>query len=197
MKKIAIVLMTGTVLFFGCARVKVGGTKDPIKVDMNVTMRVDVYQHVEKDLDDIDSIVYGNKSSQPVNKDDKQSLLGLFISEAYAQQGLSRDVEDAALRRRDRLAALFALEGRGIAGENRSGLVEIRAADKADTQAVALVNAENADRMIIYQAVAARNGVGVEEVQKQYARRAQQEAPAGTPIEVLNPAAGAYEWKVK
>jgi len=197
MKKIAAVLMIGTVLFLGCARVKVGGTKDPIKVDMNVTMRVDVYQHVEKDLSDIDSIVYGNKSAQPAKKDDKQSLLGLFIPEAYAQQGLSKEVEDAALRRRDRLPALFALEGQGIAGENKMGKLEIRAADKADSQAAELINAENADRMIIYQAVAVKNGISAEEVQKQYAKRAQQEAPAGTPIEVFNQASNTYEWKVK
>jgi uncharacterized protein YdbL (DUF1318 family) len=196
MKKFAVVLMAGTVLFLGCARVRVGGTKEPIKVDMNVTMRVDVYQHVEKDLDDIDSIVYGNKSSQPVKKDDKQSFLAFFIPEAYAQ-GLSKEVEDAALRRRDRLAALSAVEGQGIVGEDKAGLAEIRAADKADAKTQELVKAENADRMVIYQAVAAKNGISVQDVQKQYAKRTQQEAPAGTPIEVLNPATNAYEWRIK
>ncbi|MDD2703024.1 MAG: hypothetical protein PHC33_03355, partial [Candidatus Omnitrophica bacterium] len=71
MKRLAVVLMAGMVLFLGCARVKVGGTKDSIQVDMNVIMRVDVYQHVEKDLSDIDSIVYGSKPAQPAQKDDK------------------------------------------------------------------------------------------------------------------------------
>ncbi|MFA5361773.1 MAG: DUF1318 domain-containing protein [Candidatus Omnitrophota bacterium] len=197
MKRIAAVLMIGTVLFLGCARVKVGGTKDPIKVDMNVTMRVDVYQHVEKDLSDIDSIVYGNKPAQPAQKDGQHSLLGLLVPEAYAQQGLGKEVEDAALRRRDRLSALFALQGQGIAGETRSGLVEIRAADKADSRTQELVNAENADRMVIYRAVAVKNGISVEEVQKQYAKRTQQEAPPGAPLEVLNQSSNTYEWKIK
>ncbi|MDD2702912.1 MAG: DUF1318 domain-containing protein, partial [Candidatus Omnitrophica bacterium] len=176
---------------------KVGGTKDPIKVDMNVIMRVDVYQHVEKDLSDIDSIVYGSKPAQPAQKDDKHSLLGLLVPEAYAQQGLSKEVEDAALRRRDRLPALFALEGQGIAGENRLGLVEIRAADKADSRTQELVDAENADRMVIYRVIAAKNGISVGEVQKQYAKRTQQEAPSGSPLEILNQSSNTYEWKIK
>jgi uncharacterized protein YdbL (DUF1318 family) len=45
------------------------------------------------------------------------------------------------------------------------------------------VNAENSDRMTIYQSVAKKNGSSVEEVQSLYAKRLQADAPAGTPIE--------------
>ena len=51
--------------------------------------------------------------------------------------------------------------------------------------------------MIIYQAVANKNNTSVEEVQKMYSKRLQNDAPSGTPIEVLNESTGAYEWRVK
>jgi uncharacterized protein YdbL (DUF1318 family) len=51
--------------------------------------------------------------------------------------------------------------------------------------------------MVIYREVARKNGASVEEVQKLYAKRLQSDAPAGTPIEVLDAATGRYQWKVK
>ena len=51
--------------------------------------------------------------------------------------------------------------------------------------------------MIIYKSVAAKNNTPVEEIKKVYAQRLQADAPSGTPIEVLNPATAAYEWKKK
>lgn len=172
----------------GCARMQVGGTKEPIKVD--VTMRLDIYQHVEKDIDAIEGIVSGAKENK--NTADQRGLLRIFISDAYAQEGLSPEVEQAALRRKDRLAELSSWEAKGVIGENKSGLVEIRNPQGADSTAGQIVEGENADRRIIYQAVANKNGTSVEEVQKLYARRLQANAPAGTPVETPDGA-----WEVK
>ena len=82
-------------------------------------------------------------------------------------------------------------------GENRKGLVDIRNAAEADGEAEQIVNGENSDRKIIYQAVAKKNGSSVEEVEKLYAKRLQGDAPRGTPIEVLSDADGSYAWKIK
>jgi len=172
----------------GCAKVRVGGTKDPIKVD--ISMRLDIYQHVQKDIDAIESIVSGSKDNKKAA--DKQSLLGIFVREAYAQEGLSPEVEQAALRRKDRLIELSSWEAKGVIGENKNGLVEIRNSQGADSAAGQIVAGENADRMIIYQSVANKNGTSVEEVQKLYAKRLQTNAPAGTPVETPDGA-----WKVK
>lgn len=176
MKRLA-VLFFGVIVFLGCAKMQVEGTEKPIKVD--IAMRLDVYQHVEKDIDDIESIVSG-ASQKPAQGN--QSFLNVFVTEAFAEE-LSSDVEQAALRRRDRRPQLAALESAGVVGENRSGLVEIRNASGAEPSAKALVSAENADRMIIYKSVAQKNGTSVDEVQKLYANRLQQDAPAGALIE--------------
>jgi len=165
------------VCVFGCARVRVEAPKEAFKVD--ISMRLDVYQHVARDIDSIENIVSGPARGPAGN--DTQSGLNIFVSRAYADEGLGPDVEQAALRRRDRKAQLSQYESGGVIGENASGLIEARG--RADAQANALISAENADRMIIYSAVAQKNGTSVAEVQKLYAKRLQNDAPAGTPIE--------------
>jgi uncharacterized protein len=182
------ILLIAAFFSLGCARVSVGGAKEPIKVD--IAMRLDIYQHLEKDIDAIENIVSGSK----VNKSaaDKHSFLGLFVGDAYAQEDLSPEVEQAALKRRDRLEELSSLEIKGVIGENKKGLVEIRNAQSADSTVNQIVAAENTDRGIIYQAIASKNGTSVEEVQGLYAQRLQTSAPSGTPVETLDGA-----WQIK
>jgi uncharacterized protein YdbL (DUF1318 family) len=192
MKKLAFTLVS-LIFAVGCARVQVSAPKEPIKVD--ISMRLDVYQHVEKDIDDIEDIVSGG-SQEPESKIGP-NLLGFFVTEAYADDGLSFEVEQAALSRRARLSELHSWLSKGVLGENKSGLVEIRNSSQADSSVQALVNAENSDRMVIYKGVANKNGTSVEEVQKLYAKRLQDDAPSGTPIEALNESSGSYQWKVK
>lgn len=184
--KIKTVFLLTLIFGLGCAHVQVEAPKDPIKVD--ISMRLDIYQHVEKDIDEIENIVSGS---------DDQGLLNLFVTEAYAADGLSPEIEQAALRRRDRRSELLSWQQKGVVGEDKSGLVTIRSPQNADPSVEALVAAENSDRMIIYQGVAKKNGTSVSEVQKLYAKRLQADAPGGTPIEVLNEASGAFEWKGK
>jgi uncharacterized protein len=186
--KTLVIIAVCFIVILGCARVRVEARKDPIKVD--ISMRLDVYQHVTKDIDSIEDIVSGTGGGA-TGVSGKQMNMRFINSVAYAEEGLSPDVEQAALRRRDRRQELVSWEAKGVVGENKSGLVEVRKSAEADAQAVALVKAENSDRMVIYQAVAAKNGTSVAEVQKLYAQRLQNDAPSGTPIEVPG------EWKVK
>lgn len=178
----------------GCAKLRVEAPKEPIKVD--ISMRLDIYQHIEKDIDAIENIVSGGsrEDKKPV---EQHGLLRVLMKEAFAQEALSPEIEQAALRRKDRLSELSSLEAKGIVSENKDGLVEIKKPQGVDSTVSSAVSAENSDRMIIYQGVAKKNGTPVAEVQKLYAERLQKSAPAGTPIEVFNSATGSYEWKIK
>jgi uncharacterized protein YdbL (DUF1318 family) len=175
------IILTGVCILcaIGCARVRVEAPKEAFKVD--ISMRLDVYQHVAKDIDSIENIVSGAapKAKAPGNN----SSLNFFVGEAYAQDGLGAEVEQAALRRRDRKANLVNYESKGIIGENEAGLTEIRSASSFDAQTQAIVRDENSDRMIIYKAVAQKNGTSLDEVQKLYAKRLKSDAPSGTPVE--------------
>ena len=191
--KILILLLTSVIVAAGCARVLVQAPKEPIRVD--ISMRLDIYQHIEKDIDEIENIVSGS-SEKPQSKA-SPNILNFFVKEAYADEGLSPQVEQAALRRRDRRSQLFSWEEKGVVGENKVGLAEVRILDQVNDATRKLIEAENNDRMLIYQAVAVKNGTSVEEVQKLYAKRLHADSPSGTPIEVFNEANGSYEWKIK
>jgi uncharacterized protein len=175
-----IISIVGILVIMGCARVRVEAPKDPIKVD--IAMRLDIYQHIQKDIDDIENIVAGGKGAVVPGQ---QSFLRIFVTEAFAQESLSAGIEEAATRRKMRVQQLNDFESRGIVGENNAGLVEARNAAGAEADAADLVAQENKDRMIIYQALAQKNGVSVSEIQRVYAQRLQQNASAGTPIQTL------------
>lgn len=188
------VMGLGLVLSLGCARIRVEAPKEPIKMD--ISMRLDIYQHVAKDIDDIENMISGNQTQAKPNNSQSR-FFDYFVSSAYAQERLSPEVEAAVSRRKQRRSELVAWLQKGAVGENSSGLVVIRASDAADAALKDLVSAENSDRMLIYQAVSQKNNASIEEVQKLYAKRLQDDAPVGTPIEALNQASGANEWTVK
>ncbi|MGD0336489.1 MAG: DUF1318 domain-containing protein [Candidatus Omnitrophota bacterium] len=193
MKRLLFVL-AAVILAIGCARVSVQGSKEPIKLD--ISMRLDIYQHVEKDIDAIEGIVSGDKDNKkPV---DKQSFLSSFINNAYAEEEeFNPEVREAALRRKARVDELRAFEEKGIIGENKMGLVEVRDQSQATDSVRKLVEAENSDRMFIFKSMAAKNNISVQEVQKLYAKRLYHRLRPGTPVEVLNEASGNYEWSKK
>jgi hypothetical protein len=174
--------------------VAVEAPKEPIKVD--ISMRLDIYQHVQKDIDSIEDYIMGSSPAPVSAAKDKQSFLGVFLTNAYAEDGLSPEVQQAATMRKGRLSTLASWESKGVIGENKMGLVEIRNQGAADNSARELVNAENSNRMSIYRAVAEKNGTSVASVQELYAKRLQNDAPAGTPIEVVD-ASGSSSWVTK
>ena len=194
MKKIMIFVVIVAAIGFGCARVNVGGSKEPIKVD--IAMRLDIYQHVQKDIDSIENIVAGDKT-KPMKKADNHSFLNCLLQSAYAQESLSPDVEEVALRRKDRRDTLSIWEAKAVVGENKAGLVEIRNAVLADNSVDELVKVDNADRMLIYRSLAQKYGETLEQIQKVYAEKLANQAPSGTPIEVLIGSTNSYEWKIK
>lgn len=191
-----LLLFVAVIVGLGCARVRVEAPKEPIKVD--ISMRLDIYQHVEKDIDAIEDIVSGSAVPKKNTSAGNQSKVGQwFVGIAFAQENLSPELEQAALRRRDRYQALIAWETRGAVGENRLGLVEIRNRNAMDSSVPQLVADENTDRMFIYRSIAEKNNLTLEEVQKLYAQKLQEGAQAGTPIEVLDEKTGQYAWRTK
>jgi len=193
--KVFFITLTAMIFMMGCARVNVGGAKEPIKLD--IAMRLDVYQHVEKDIDAIENIVSGSKDINKEKLGDKQSFLGFGVSIAYAEEELSPEAEQAALRRKDRINEIYVLERKGIIGESKIGLLELRDSSQGVASVKELIELENKDRIIICEIVAAKNNITVDDLNKIYAKRLHNDAPIGTPIEVFNEATGVYEWKIK
>jgi uncharacterized protein YdbL (DUF1318 family) len=158
-------------------------------------MRIDVYQHIQKDIDAIEGIVSGSGSE--ASSTGPQSMLDVFIGTAYAQDELDAAIKEAALRRKGRLAELQQLMAQGVIGEDKFGLLTVVGTGAASSGVEDLVAEENADRMTIYEELARKNSSPLEAIQELYASRLQSDAPPGTPIEVLDKATGTSEWKKK
>ncbi len=176
-------------VFLGCARVSID-SKEPIKVD--VTMRLDIYQHVNKDVDSIENLISGTASEEPKEAALKTSFFLLGVQAAYAEDAVDypADVMQAIESRKDRRDKLTVLEAEGVIGENFNGLVELKG--RGGDIVLSIVSEENRDRRKIYEFVAKKNGVSYEETARISARRIQGDAPTGTPVE-----SAAGVWSVK
>ncbi|MFH1519989.1 MAG: DUF1318 domain-containing protein [Candidatus Omnitrophota bacterium] len=153
MKRIGILIC---VLFIiSCAKLSVETAK-PIKVDIN--MRVDIYQHVIKDVEDINAQIYGTEDK------DFNALFG--FNQAYAED-LSDLTASAISRRKARVSIVEGYFAQGYIGENKDALLELRNAPEEERgQIESLISQENSDRNIIYQAIAEKNGTDISTVRK-------------------------------
>jgi len=167
------------VFVMGCARVSID-SKDPIKLD--VSMRVDVYQHVSNDVDSIEDMIAGPPEGEALGK---TSLLDLFVPAAYAGSisDLPDEVVVAIERRRGRRAQIVLLASQGYIGENENGFLDVFDKNSLDAGKLTMVEEENKDRLVIFEYVAKKNGASVEDTGKVFGVRIQKDAAAGTPIE--------------
>ena len=177
----AIALLFCIAAALGCARVTVETAK-PLQVDIN--MRLDIYQHVEKDVDSINDQIYGGQAQQ------MNFIFG--VRPVYASE-FSSEFAGAIERRRARLEVVEAYLSQGVIGENRNALLEVRGSASADIQA--LVSQENKDRETIYQETARKNNTDIAGVRSVFFEKDYQRAPSGYWFEMCEN--GRCVWKKK
>lgn len=177
-KGLALRIMLGLFFLLGCARVTIE-SKKPIQLD--VKMRVDVYQHVAQDVNAIEDMISSPSGTEKGLEGGVSLLWRIAPAYAQGQEDYPENVQAAIERRKDRRDEIGTLESQGVLGENSKGLLELRKA--GDRRAEDLVREENADRRIIYAHVAQKNDVPVEETARVFSKRIQADAPAGTPLE--------------
>jgi uncharacterized protein YdbL (DUF1318 family) len=112
-------------------------------------------------------------------------ILTVWITTGFAFAG----ADDIKSRMKTRLPVIEALKSQGIIGENNRGYLAF-VGDQREKEAV--VNAENEDRKIVYQALAKRENVPVERLE---ALRAKNLAAKADPGEWVQNASG--EWYQK
>jgi len=184
MMKVAIACLIFMAL--GCARVNLQ-TEKPLKVD--ISMRVDVYQHVAKDVASIEDQIYGAKKEQKLN--------ALFTMETAYAQDYSGEVTAAIERRKERTSRIEEYVNQGYIGENRDSLLAVMEQNvpaNLKEEVTVLVQEENKDRAIIYQATAQKNGADISSVRKAFFNDHYQRAGSGAWFEVYDEAKGAYNW---
>ncbi len=102
----------------------------------------------------------------------------------------AEDLNAVKARITQRVTAVTALKDRLVAGENNQGFLEVRgSATAADQKTIA---DENADRRVVYAALAVQTGVGADTVGRQRAQQLAALAKRGTWIQDVG-----GEWKQK
>jgi len=180
MKKIAVIFLV--LIVFGCARVSVQ-TPEPIKVD--IKMRVDVYQHVVKEVESIEDQVYGPE---------EKNFNAIFgISKVYAAQ-CEGCMSAAIARRKERAAKVEEYLSKGYVGINKDAFLTIikepPSQIRKDIEAV--VSNENSDRRIIYREMAEKNDVPLSEMKKVFFQANYKRASSGYWFQVYKD--GRYKW---
>jgi len=171
---------------FGCAKLNVE-TKEPIKVD--IKMRLDVYQHVVKEVDSIEGQIYGT---------DEKEVNSLFtIESVYAAEQDPQNVKSAIERRKSRASEVEGYFAKGYIGENRRAYLSFIPGaypqDKLRVQSI--IEAENNDREQIYKATAQKNNIDISQAEKIFFQDHYNRAPQGWWFEVRTN--GTYEWVKK
>lgn len=183
MRKISIIIL---VLFIiSCAKISVE-TKNPIKVD--ISMRVDIYQHVVKDVEDVNDQIYGNSEK------DFNSLFG--FEEVYAAD-VSEEMSGAISRRKERAKIIEEYFVEGYIGENKDAFLEPRGNLSAEEIITVeeIISEENEDREIIYSAIAQKNYTDISSVRKASFESDYKRSPSGYWFQVSD--GGGYTWKRK
>lgn len=102
-------------------------------------------------------------------------LLASFVLVAAAATASAQDLGAVRQQMRERLSELDALKASGAVGEDNRGYVSVR---EAKDNAAQVVQAENADRRVVYASIAKQAGSTPEAVGKARARQiASQSAP--------------------
>lgn len=170
-------------LCLSCARVDVQTSK-PIQLDIN--MRVDVYQHVVKEVDSIEDQIYGDDGNK-VNR-----IFG-FSNCAYAADYNENELEEVVNRRKARGGLIEQLMDTGAIGENREAFLEERSG--LDSSMQRIVVEENQDRAKMYAILARKNGVSISDIKKVVFQDHYNRARSGWWFEVNDN--GRYVWRKK
>ena len=104
-------------------------------------------------------------------------ILGVLITDVNSAS------DSIKQRMIDRLPVIKALKDQGVIGENNVGFLEFVGSQKEKEDVVA---AENADRMLVYEAIAKKQGTTPEVVGKHRAAQIAGKAPAGLMLQDAN-----------
>lgn len=104
--------------------------------------------------------------------------------ERYSIKQMTPQIEAALNSRRERYSTLAGLKKQGIVGENNRGYVEVLVGTNIGSEE-GLVNAENRDRRIIYQAIAEQNNLAgaIATIEKVFAEVQRNNAHPGEKIQ--------------
>jgi uncharacterized protein YdbL (DUF1318 family) len=167
-----------------------------VPVTVNVYFPQEKIDSAAESIEDLVRVEKGGKPTTPppAKKDDKEGRLpasGLWLAlltpapaEAQVPNLKTRTPEVMASieSRRARLPQIQEWKGKGCIGENAQGLVEARPGQGCGPESGALIDAENRDRMTLYQTLLQQNSMPPSElvkIQAGFAKARRERAQSG------------------
>lgn len=89
--------------------------------------------------------------------------VSVAFAENYDIREMTPQIQQALQNRQSRFSELQALKAQGVLGENNQGLISVL---ESVGTAPSIVNAENQDRSLIYEAIVAQNNLGASNLSK-------------------------------
>ncbi len=172
-------------------------------IEINVNVRIDIYNHVAAVEEDIYGDYLGDseeKEEEGVPPDSGSLLRNLFMRSAYGATDSDR-YKAAKDRRKARAGDVIRYKKEGSIGENHKGLVSLIESDKVKSDSdyadkvKKLVKEENADRETMFETDARKRGVPVDILRQETARFWRDHSKKGAWIEVKK--GGKWVWKQK
>ena len=186
------------VIYVSCGPTVTVKTPEPIEINVNV--RIDIYNHVAA----VEESIYGDVEKPEEGKQSPsggESLFrGIFMQGAFG--AASDDDYNAALQsRKARASKVIQYKNEGSLGENHNGLVSLIQSDKVKSDSSyadavkKLIKEENADREKMYAVDAAKKGVSLDVIKDSAALYHRDSSKKGWWIEVLS--GGKWVWQQK
>lgn len=159
----------------GCRATVAGDPDRPIKIEAHVTIDI---REIKQEAHSIEDMVSG-----PVQKPTSR-LEDAWVPLAWAESALSPEVEQAINSRRARFGQLKEYKTQGWVGEDREGHVAVLS---GGPEVQSLVEAENGDREVIYQATLKQKGLSADAigtVRETFAQEQRERAASGEKIQL-------------
>jgi len=189
---IAIFIVSCFIGFPACTKHEITiKSQDPIVIKLEA--RLDIYNHAAE----IEDMVSGNQPVKEQEEDTDENTDGSWLNKfqlCSSAWAAPVQPENAAIRsRKARYPRIEDFKARGLLGEDHNGYLDPRG--QISPEVKNLVQAENQDRRIIYQAVAKKQNASIQEVETSFAQVQRDRAKQGVWIQVLQD--GKWIWVKK
>jgi len=190
---ISIAASIAATLLFGCVQTKNEVDVKPVDINLNITGRLEV---VITDARQQEEAITGSKPKRTVRPEDIGLPASAVPTSEYAPGGFVLVSDTSSEQLIQQMAArhpqIQALMTSHLVGESHTGLLVPKGSLSSSQQS--LVDADNADRMALYNLEAGKKGVPVDQVALGYYMARLEHVDQGTWVERFNKSTRSWEW---
>lgn len=196
MKRARMALIAASIastVILGCVQTRSEVEVKPVDINLNITGRLEV---VITDARQQEEVITGSKPKRTVRPEDIGLPATPMPTSDNAPAGFVLVADGGSQQLIQQMAArnpqIEALRNSHLAGESHTGMLVPKATLSSTQQS--LIDAENADRMALYQLEASKKNLPVDQIALGYYMARLEHVDKGTWVERFNKSTGSWEW---